>query len=98
MNRLIVRLAWRLLVRASGGWGICGNRIWHVFEQVNPEWTIVVIRFWRNGMEDRYSREEVLQMLRLVRRNEWAMNWKCPEPTTDEIVDPKPSRGVYASI
>jgi hypothetical protein len=56
--------------------GICGNRRWVTFMRGPLEYT-TVCRDTRDP--DAYSREELVEMLSVVRQHEAAMGWKVPE-------------------
>jgi hypothetical protein len=78
-------IALRRLRRSS--WGSCANRSTVVANVGNLEVTVVVRDTSR---PDGYSREELVGMLRLLRRHERLQHWRVPElvetPSPDVVL------------
>lgn len=64
--------------KMRGGLKLCANRVTRTFVIGKLEVDIV---FRDTSRPDAYSREEVYEMLRKVRRDELQTGWTCPEPT-----------------
>lgn len=74
---LRVRRAWRWSKVDITHWSLVGNRI--ISRGMIDQFELTVTS--RDTTKpDAYSREELLQMLEIVRHNEDIQGWKCPEP------------------
>ena len=82
---LLVTLANLLLwvfFRLCGQSGACANRRWARLRRGQVE-VAVTVRDLREP--DGYSREELLLMLREVRRHEKTQGWSVPEPSPETL-------------
>lgn len=57
--------------------GTCSNRSWKIFRIASLELRTVLRNVDR---PDGYSREELTEMLRLVREHEGRQGWRAPDP------------------
>lgn len=71
--------------RVGGYGGICGSRTWRTFEKNGKRVTVVVTDI---NKPLTFSREECIEMLASIRRQEARSNWVCPEPPNIEVVVP----------
>lgn len=75
--RKALRGSQQALRQGSNGW--CANRAWTKLD-INGKIEITVT--WRDLRKpDAYSREELVKMLREVRKHEAIQHWKTPDPS-----------------
>jgi len=67
-------IVWRKRSCKSASW--CGARYTQGFEATFYEVTVI---FRDTSMDNHYSREELVKMLDLIRKEEKFQNWKVPE-------------------
>lgn len=82
IDRLRLRLIRLLLPKLWSTYSCANRRTWKARLGTAAEVTVTVRHL---GGPDGYSREELVEMLWLVRKHEAVMDWKVPEPTNAEI-------------